>query len=188
MKKSQSGRYWNFLYSLTPMGRREMQNSPGLTTHGEESSDPCEKIDLIGDDYQTSLLETLLNDPDTFVKKGEELKTAFKNYKGTLLNYQNSKLVLNHDGITDDNVEPEVDWPPKEANFTNSPELSSDDISEDEYSFDEHNDDDDDTLTDSDGFYINSNGPLANNIEILKEIATIKGYNAVECNKLLIFT
>ena len=104
MKKSQSGRYWNFLYSLTPMGRREMQNSPGLTTHGEESSDPCEKIDLIGDDYQTSLLETLLNDPDTFVKKGEELKTAFKNYKGTLLNYQNSKLVLNHDGITDDNV------------------------------------------------------------------------------------
>ena len=94
------------------------------TVYGEDNFDQYEKFDLIGDDYQASLLEALFKDPETFAKKGEELKTAFRNFKGILLNYKNFKLVVKHNGLTDDFVEPVVDWPSKELNFINSFEIS----------------------------------------------------------------
>lgn len=95
MFNSQSGRYWKFLYSLTPRGRKELRNYPGITSHGDDIELP-KVFTFEADKQQKALLDDLIKDPALYDKKEETLKQSFNEYKGNLVEFSTSKVLLKH--------------------------------------------------------------------------------------------
>ena len=58
MKFSQSGSYWDFLYSFTLLGRKELRKYPGISEHGiDRDVKPPESLILKEKENQKIILE-----------------------------------------------------------------------------------------------------------------------------------
>ena len=123
-----------------------------------------------------------------FQEKAEVMKKAFNEYKGKLLNSSNSRKLVEHDGDLDDNEEEdEIEVENIDINFvskdepTDNADSNDSDSSWEDYSDDEEEDFElgDDPVTDA------TNGPLQDNIDTLKHIATLQGYSDSESMKLV---
>lgn len=212
MFKSQSGRYWKFLYSLTPNGRKELRNYPGITSHGDDIELP-KVFTFEANQKQKDLLNDLINDPTIYDKKADTIKQLFNEYNGNLVDYKTSKVLIRHNEDLSLDEIMNVEAPTRELNFMESNNTNeetdeydySTDYEDDYYESSDDSDSEDqpaenteasketqnDPLANDDlvkkkisNKKIPSNGPLVDNIVVLKEIATVKGYTPEESSML----
>lgn len=208
MFNSQSGHYWKFLYSLTPIGRKELRSHPGITSHGVEIELP-KVFTLEPTEKHKKILDEIINNPDFYDNKSNEM---FMNYSGNLVDYKTSKLLIIHDCETTLDETMFVNDEPSELNLTD--DININQINDDAYSdydndydfFDETSEESstdessdspeknetaavdpleetNENINEKYKNKIKSNGPLVENICILKEIATTKGYSPEECSQ-----
>ncbi|KAK8895144.1 hypothetical protein M9Y10_023586 [Tritrichomonas musculus] len=137
-------------------------------------------------------------DPSLYTEKGEILKKAFTEYKGKLAKYNNSMEIQKHNSDIETGCPLQFESPPRDLNLMNHNDNSSknDDDSDSDYDFEDDDDYEDEDDTDENIPIAKENnnnsnqgqnvgkGPLAENLDILKEIASIKGYTPEEIDSL----
>lgn len=192
MIHSQSGAYWNFLFSLTPLGRKQLREYPGISGHGTDPIiKPPESLILKEKENQKIIFEKIKQDSNFFSDKGEELINEFNNFGGKLVNFKDSKVLKQHNSTESTSELADVSIDPISLNLLNDEPTKNNAESDfsDDYSEYEMNDSDDDDENEteinpenntSEADIGSSYGPLATNISILKEIAQAKGYTPEE--------
>ena len=174
MNNSQTGRYWQFLYSLTPIGRLELRKllNPEELSQAEMEFDASEKFDLPLDENLNQIYNDIKKDSDIFHNEEIQLKEKFRTFSGILLNHTNSQVIFNHDY--------EINFMDSEKSDDSENSESDEESHKEDYS----ESDEDNCIEDSEIFKEDSNGLLSDNIDILKEIAQIKGYLSDDINYL----
>lgn len=182
---SQSGRILQLLYSLTPEGRSELRSVEGLDIHGIDAYTINDICLLPGSPTEQELINNIKESPDFLTNKGKELCEAFSSYHGHLLNSTNGRKLVCHEGADDEEEDyNEREAEPVELNFI-APvsSINAENEEEDHDSFDDE-EDYDDTLHEED-MSTTTNGPLADKITTLKEIAEIQGYSAADIAEIV---
>ena len=184
---SQSGRILHFLYSLTPLGRREIRESGALEIIGSDKISIETPFSNKFSQQEEELYNRLMENPRLYHEKAESLKQQFAEYKGRLLDPSSSRLLNGHEGEANEE-EDGVDIEDININFLRKDELtsSSDDNDESDSSWD-HSDfeEEEDFELSEDPMTEVTNGPLQDNIDSLKSIAMLQGYNESDIMKLV---
>ena len=189
MKASQSGMMYQFLFSLTPLGRQEIRNWDGIEAKNGDTVEPTEDFSFNFSEKEDKILSNLCNEEESFPKQQcNLLMKLYDEYKGTLINVFNSKKVIEHNGELSSDEEEDIQLSHPENSVINfmenpknaDPEDDEEDISSEYCSSSDESSDSDSEEISEDEINEKSNGPLEDNISVLKEIASLQGYTPQE--------
>ena len=184
MKFSQSGRIFQLLYSLTPLGREEIRSWDSIESRGTDQFSMPKSFSLKMNESESTILESLRADPTFLIQQAEQLKNKFAAYKCKLLSASNGRKLIEHEG--EEEADDEQDDYDSNANSSSDIEMnymahdssSTDDKETDDSSTDYDDSSEEDSDLTEDEVTEHSYGPLEANIVTLKEIASLQGYSS----------
>ena len=191
MTLSKPGLMYQFLYSLTPLGRHDIRNWDGIEAKKNDSEIIPEDITFSFSKREDEIVSNLNSEENFPESQMQLIHQRIVEYRGTFVNVANSMKIAYHNAEmpVDDTVEEPITIPRiTEINFMDTPDMQDEEEEEDE-SEDEYDDCDSEpdseevnsnSVASENEFIEKSNGPLQDNIAVLKEIATLQGYTPGE--------
>jgi|BioPla2DNA2_1021312.scaffolds.fasta_scaffold26930_1 hypothetical protein len=180
---SQTGKILQFLYTLTPLGRKEIRSNNELEISGIDAVDIEIPFSNKLSASEESIYNMLVDNPKLFYERAGAMKKAFSEYKGKLLYCSNSRKLIEHDGeLHEDEEEEQIDIENISIGFLckdESEEKVDSDDSDTSFEYYSDNEEEEFELADESIIEV-TNGPLQDNIDTLKNIATLQGYSDSE--------